>query len=131
MDYNYREAMGKDVKEYIKNEIDLTEYTNERDELERFLNDELWIVDSVTGNASGSYTFNSYTAKEYLNGNEDILNDALQEFCTPSETIAEKFLSCDWEYFDVTIRCYLLGRVLVDVLDEMEENGDFDEEEEL
>ena len=128
--YNYNEAMTEDVREYIKNEIDLTEYTDDRDGLEEFLNDELWTVDSVTGNASGSYTFNRYTSKEYLDGNEEILVEALENFDTPSETIAEKFLSCDWEYFDVTIRCYLVGSVISEVLDEMEGNGDFDEEEE-
>ncbi len=68
--YDYNEAITEDIKEYIKNEIDLTEYTDDRDGLETFLSDELWTVDSVTGNASGSYTFNRYTAKEYLDGNE-------------------------------------------------------------
>lgn len=34
------------------------------------------------------------------------------------------------EWADVTIRCYLLGSVISDVLNEMEENGDFDESEE-
>lgn len=60
-DYNYIEAMKEDIKEYIKNEVTLSDYSD-RDELEKHLNDTLWTEDSVTGNASGSYTFNTYKA---------------------------------------------------------------------
>jgi hypothetical protein len=79
------------------------------------------VEDSVTGNASGSYTFNRWTAKEYVADNMELLKDALDEFCTESRTIAEHFLNEDWEYFDVSIRCYLLGSVISEVLDELED----------
>lgn len=46
--------------------------------------------------------------------------EALKEFCVESETIAEKFLKEDWEYFDVTIRCNLLGCAISEVLEEIE-----------
>lgn len=52
-DYNYMEAMTEDIREYIKNEVTLSDYSD-RDELEEHLNETLWIEDSVTGNASGS-----------------------------------------------------------------------------
>ena len=55
MEYNYLEAVKDDVREYIEDEIDFTDYGTIED-LEQFLNDELFINDSVTGNASGSYT---------------------------------------------------------------------------
>lgn len=119
--YNYLKAMKEDVLEYINNEINLSDY-EDLDELEQFLNDELWTVDSVTGNASGSYTFNRYQAQEYVCDNIDELKKALDEFGTDAETIADKFLSEDWEYFDVTIRCYLLGAVICEVLGEIEED---------
>ena len=48
--YNYNEAIKNDVLDYIKNEIDFSEFDN-LEELEEKLNDDLWIVDSVTGNA--------------------------------------------------------------------------------
>ncbi len=104
--YNYLEEMKNDVMEYINNEIDLSNY-EDRDELEQFLNDELFTVDSVTGNASGSYTFNRVQASLYVLDNMDLLQEAIREFCIDSETVADKFLSDDWEYFDVTIRCYI------------------------
>ena len=70
MNYNYLENMVEDVKEYIKNEIDFSEY-EDMDELREYLNDDLWTEDSVTGNASGSYTFRRETAKEYVDENKD------------------------------------------------------------
>lgn len=50
-DYNYMEAMTESIKEYIKNEVTLSDYSD-REELEEYLNDTLWAEDSVTGNAT-------------------------------------------------------------------------------
>ena len=116
--YNYLEAMKQDIMDYIRNEVNTNEYAD-RDELDAFLNDELWTVDSVTGNASGSYTFNRAEAEEYVNDNSDLLREAINEFCVDSETVAEKFLNADYEYFDVIIRCYLLGQAISEALDEI------------
>ena len=49
--YDYREAMTENVKEWIKQNIDLTEWTEDREGLEQQLNDDLWTEDSITGNA--------------------------------------------------------------------------------
>ena len=57
-DYNCMEAITEDIKEYINNEVTLS-YYSKRDELEEYLHDTLWIVDSVTGNGSGSYFCNA------------------------------------------------------------------------
>lgn len=119
--YNYLEAMKEDILEYINNEINFSDY-DDLYELEQFLNDELCTVDSVTGNASGSYTFNRRQAQEYVSDNVDELKEALNEFCVDSETIADKFMSEDWEYFDVTIRCYLLGSAISEALEEIEDD---------
>ena len=115
MNYNYLEAMKEDIRNYIEeNDIDI-----EDSNIEETLNDDLWIEDSVTGNGSGSYTFNSYKAKENLEGNEDLVREMCQEFCIDAETIADKFLNEDYEYFDVSIRCYLLGQAIAEVLEEL------------
>lgn len=122
--YDYEMAMNADIRDYIRDhytEEEIREKLEDRDEWETELNDDMWVSDSVTGNASGSYTFNTWTAREYVTDNTETLQDALREFCTDAETIAEHFLNGDWEYFDVTIRCYLLGDVLSAVLDEIEE----------
>lgn len=121
--YNYLEEMTNDVKEWINDEFNteqLNERLTDREAFENDLNDYLWITDAVTGNASGSHTFNRWTAQQYVNDNTDILKEALQEFGIDSKTIADKFLNDDWEYFDVTIRCYLLGQAIAQALDEIE-----------
>lgn len=124
--YDYREAMTEDVKEWIKENIDLTEWTEDREGLEQQLNNDLWTEDSITGNASGSYYCNSYNAEESIAHNWNLLNEALDEFEQNNINVIEK--GAEWA--DVIIRCYLLRSVISDVLNEMEENGDFDESEE-
>ena len=121
--YDYREAMKDDIKEYLTDNYtneELKEKMKDRDAFAEELNDDLWVTDSVTGNTSGSYTFNRWTAREYVTDNKDLLREALQEFCTDAQTIGEKVLDEEWEYFDVTIRCYLLYNMISEVLDEME-----------
>ena len=117
--YNYLEAMKEDIKDYFEeNESDFEEM--DKEEIEEKLNDDLWTNDSITGNGSGSYTFNRNEAKENLDGNEDLLREALNEFCVDSDTIADNFLNENYEYFDVTIRCYLLGQAIAEFLEESE-----------
>lgn len=127
MKYDYMEAMKSDIMDYIHNDVNTSEFSS-REDLEEHLNDDLWTVDSVTGNGSGSYTFNRSEAEEYVNDNSDLLREALQEFCVGADTIAEKFLDADYEYFDVTIRCYLLGQAIAEALDDMEEELTFSED---
>ena len=124
MKYNYCEQIKNDVLVYIKDNYTIEEQIenlDNRDEWLEKLNDDLWIEDSVTGNASGSYTFDRWKAREYVVEWLDVLKDALDEFGTPSETIANNFLNEEWEYFDVTIRCYLLNGAIIHALDELEE----------
>lgn len=80
MGYNYMNAMKEDIRNYIDESINKEDYTEDRDGLEEYLNDTLWTEDSVTGNASGSYTFNRETAKEYVLDNTDLLKEAYTEF---------------------------------------------------
>ena len=121
MKYNYREAMISDILEYIENEINILDFDS-REDLVETLNDDLWTCDSVTGNASGSYTFNRWQSKEYVMDNLDDLLAACNDFCIDSATIGEKFINEEWEYFDVTIRCWYLGSCIEEALDRYEKN---------
>lgn len=115
--YDYQKAMYDDIMEYIT-ENDLTAEYSDPEELCDYLQDKLWIEDSVTGNGSGgSYTCDRAEARKYVLSDPETLRDALEGFCVPADTIAEKFLAEDWEYFDVTIRCWYLGSVISDVID--------------
>ena len=125
--YNYLEAVTNDAKAAILENLNYWDFTD-REELEEIANDELWINDSVTGNASGSYTFSTWQAEENLCHNMDELEDACDEF---GQDIGEA-VKQGAEYCDVTIRCYLLGQAISAALDELEEEGkiQYQEEEE-
>lgn len=117
--YNYYEAVKEDVKQYIEDNADYYNYAEmSRDELEQELNDTLWTEDSVTGNGSGSYTFNSNEAFDNLKGNLDLLAEACEEFGSV-DVLKDGAEACD-----VTIRCYLLGNAINEVLDEVYDNID-------
>lgn len=124
--YNYLEAITSDVLDYIKEEINLDEWKGNREGLEEKLNEELWTVDSVTGNASGSYTFNTWEAEENLAHNWDLLAEALDEFGQDRTDVLRQGA----EAMDVTIRCYLLGQAIAEALDELEEELAEDDEDE-
>lgn len=117
--YNYFDAICDDVREYIT-ENGITVNSENRQEVEEQLNDDLFINDSVTGNASGSYTFNTWQAEENICHNLDLLQEACDEFggCY-AETLEKGAEACD-----VTIRCYLLGSCISQVLDEICEDAE-------
>lgn len=117
--YDYLEAVTNDVRDYISSEIDFKDFDS-LDGLREYLNDELWTVDSVTGNGSGSYTFNAYEAEENLCHNWWLLEDACNEFGCLEEAISK-----GPEYCDVTIRCHLLPEAIEVALEEIED--DFNE----
>ena len=124
--YNYRKELCEDIRYWLKeNDEWKAEYADEngvwlrddnRDEIAQDLNDRLWVEDGVTGNASGSYTFNAWKAEEYLCLNLDLLGEAMSAFgCRLGEYYEEHGA----EGCDVTIRCYLLGECIETVLNEM------------
>ena len=126
--YDYLSAVKEDVEQWI-NEHDewKNDYTDEsgewlrddnRDEIEQDLNDRLFVEDSVTGNASGSYTFSTWQAEENLCHNLGLLGEAMKEFGHGGKPMSELMVSA--ESCDVTIRCYLLGQAIGEVLDEMQ-----------
>lgn len=119
--YDYLENVKEDVRNYIEeNEIVVT--SSNREEVEQELNDTLFVNDSVTGNASGSYTFSAWQAEENLCHNFELLTEALTEFgCDLS------YLEKGAEACDVTIRCYLLGQAISGVLDEIEIENETEE----
>lgn len=127
MAYDYREAVKSDILEYIRDNIDFSEFDT-LEELEEKLNDDLWTVDSVTGNGSGSYTFSSYQAEENLCHNLDLLGEALTEFGSDADYLMKNGA----EACDVTIRCYLLGECIAAALEELEDefNEAHEEDEE-
>ena len=119
--YNYHDAIKSDILDYIHwnyTTDEIAERLADREDWEQELTDSLWICDSVTGNASGSYYCNSWKAEEAIAHNWDILADAIAEFGGDTDILRQGAESCD-----VTIRCYLLGECLADALDALEEEN--------
>ena len=114
--YNYRDAIKNDVLNYVRENYDFaTELREDRDGFEEKLRDDLWTVDSVTGNGSGSYTFNAWEAEENICHNLDLLYEACKEFGCSTDVLKDGAEACD-----VTIRCYLLPWAISEALEELE-----------
>lgn len=130
MKYDYSLAVKDDVKneicEYLNMEEgspELSAYISEhRSELEEKLHDDLWNKDSVTGNASGSYTMSTWQAEENLCHNWDLLEETAFSFGDE-----HPYISTDYKYgaefWDVSIRLYLLPSAISEALDELEQKG--------
>lgn len=122
MNYDYYNAVYDDTKEYMLSNIELSNYYDEEDnsfdlsELSDNLNDRCWTADSVTGNASGSYTFNRWQAAEYLSHNWDLMEESVNNGLEPSER--DRFSEEAW---DVCIRCYLLPQAIAEICEELEQ----------
>ena len=124
MEDDYLDAVKEDVRKYIEeNRVDILnkvgyedfdDIADYMDDITEYLNDTLWTEDSVTGNASGSYWFNSWKAEEALCHNLDELEEACEDM---GEDMGE-IIKQGAESADVTIRCYLLGRAIAEELDE-------------
>ena len=119
MAYNYFEAVKADVREWINSNVDMEDWKDNREGLEEYLNDSLWIEDSVTGNASGSYTFNTWKAEENLSHNWDEIETVASEFGI-EPTVSDGY-EHGAEWWDVTIRCYYLSSAIYEVLEEITE----------
>lgn len=107
MKYNYLEEVKADIKNYILEEKE----SNINVDKDTLL-DTLYLEDSITGNASGSYTFNTYEAEENLCHNLGLLKEACEMLGT--EVDLDNPEACD-----VIIRCYVLPQALDEVLKEM------------
>ena len=122
--YNYYEAVKDDVLQAIADNYspaEIAERLEDRTEFEEELNDTLWTNDAVTGNGSGSYTFSRALAADYVNDNNALLLDMIADYGITAEEVGRRFIAHDWEWFDVSIRCYVLGAAISEALDDLEE----------
>lgn len=104
--YNYFEDVAEDAKDFICENIDCYDNFDS-------MFDEMFVSDWVTGNGSGSYTFNSYTAQQYV---KDALWD--EEINSLFGANGEDIFAVAKngpEYLDVCIRCYILSDLYSDL----------------
>lgn len=120
--YNYREVMKADIRQWM--EENKEEYADIPEaDLYDYLNDLMWVDDNITGNNEFFYD-SEYKCEEYLCHNLDLLFEALFEFGEFEADLLDKVHKANEHgtfarWADCTIRCYLLGECLWQVLKEL------------
>ena len=118
MSYNYRTEMKQDILDYINSNITLEDWEF-RDDLEDYLYNELWADDSITGNGSNYYSL-EFICNNCLAYNLDLIMEACEEFGIDMKILLQHYHDGDLaRHLDCAIRCYLLGEVIHNVLDEI------------
>lgn len=104
--YDYETAVYNDVLNYVKEEIDRSQFESSR-ELADYLKQILRDCDDVTGAGSQSYTCNTELSKKYVSDNFELLAEALDVGHYDLSSILDLIYS-GADALDVAIRCYLL-----------------------
>ena len=119
--YSYRASVESDVREWMEENVEEWENVN-LGELSCFLSDRLFCEDSVTGNASGSYTMSRYIARCNVLGDEesdDIISEIVDDGILDTQTLGDWYASQNWEAIDVVIRCHLLYEIISGIVSEI------------
>lgn len=120
---NYNEEVKICVLDWIRDNYEnkeIGEKLRDREEWEQELNDDLFNEDSVTGNASGSFFCNTWKSRDmWLDCDETEAQNMIDDF---GVDMNEHW--CDYEYLDVSMRCYVLGGAICEALDELEEESE-------
>ena len=119
---DYKKEICSDIRDWLDNNdawptADKEKEEDLYDKQTEDIYDHLQLSDSVTGNASGSYTFNTWKAAENISQLiwDDEFWDRMKDFgFEPSVELFSK----GPEYIDVSIRCVLLSECLSTVLSE-------------
>ena len=123
MGYSYNDYYNEVLADATAAMVD---YGDEYTDFQEFY-DALWTDDSVTGNGSGSYFFNSAKARDAIS--DFIWSDEFAEMCAEFDETINGCMKMGPEGVDVSIRCWMLGQVsgaLEDKWDEMFPDEDED-----
>ena len=116
--YEYKTEMTTDILDYINSNITLKDWEF-RSDLEDYLYNELWAENSITGNG-GNYYNTETCCESYLAYNFNLMIEACEEFGIDMKILLQHYHNGDLaRHLDCAIRCYLLGEVLYDVLNEI------------
>lgn len=122
--YSYKEVVRSDVREWIDENKEELEGLDRHDAYE-LVYDSCWVDDGVTGNASGSYTFSRYEARQNFfndDNSDDYISQMIEDGFLSADELGKKIAESNWEYIDLSIRCWLLCDAVSDVIDEMYED---------
>lgn len=125
----YFEQVKEDVLTYLNDEVETTadayvvegQEQRDSDDLIEALDDILWIDDAVTGNGSGAYS-GGCNDKECVLSNIETVVDACKEWdCI--DRFANALAAGEWEWLDVTARCYVLFGAVCEAVEEWAEDN--------
>lgn len=124
--YNYLEAVKDDVETWLVDNSSQFEEIKDNNKIDGVidwdgvkedLNDILWNEDSITGNGSGSYTYNKKKARDYLfDDGLQYLEDLVDEGWLTYESIGKDITNYNFESLDVSLRCYFLSQAIEEVI---------------
>lgn len=121
--YNYEHAITQELKYWIANETDILtnrDAYGSEEELIAWIEDEVWAVDSVTGNGDFGYA-EEEECSVYLAGNSDLLYEALDSLGVTVNSLTKHYYDHSIsQCFDTTIRCYLLEQCIERAIEELE-----------
>lgn len=113
MNYNdYYKQVKADAIDYIDEQFDNGYW--DADTQWDIVYDDMFCEDSITGNASGPYTFNAAQARENIS--EAIWDEGIRNACNNMGVVIYNYVSADNpEGLDVAIRCAMLSEVYDDI----------------
>ena len=119
--YDYLKQESEDVIDFIQENYTIQEQrrlrnSKDNDAIES-LYERLFNEDCVTGNGSGSYTFNILQAEQNLVGNWTLLQAAIEELSPEFDMLKEGPEACD-----VLIRIYLLSEAIEEAVTKLRKN---------
>ena len=121
--YDYEQVITQELKDWITNETDILTNRNaygSDEELAAWIADEVWAVDSVTGNGDFGYA-EEEECSVYLAGNSDLLYEALDSLGVTIHSLTKRYYDHRIsQCFDTIIRCYLLGPCIERAIKELE-----------
>ena len=126
MKYDYRQAMVKDIKNYIIDNYMEPAPDMTRDDYIEALDDELWGVDMITGNGGFYYGTEEECAGYIGYGITEFVNAQEEYGWEWSDTMREQFREAPARFIDCMIRTTLLAECIDKAVEEL---GYFKEEE--
>ena len=118
MAYDYYKEVTDDVIEYLRENRYMMDDDEDINDVAEEIYDDLIENSDITGNMSGSYTFDSFKAKGYVLDNFDLFKAACDDFGYGYADVGEWFLDELWETMDVIIREFVLRECVENAINE-------------
>jgi hypothetical protein len=115
--YDYKEAMVKDIKEYIDDNQMFPEPDETYDDYIQRLESDLWGVDEITGNGSFYYA-SEEECENYVGHGIRFLIEVITEWDLDLAK-SKQFRDAPARYLDCLIRCYLFYECVDKAVDEL------------